>query len=107
MQESINNGATPEQAAREAAMASENLGISVSQGDINKWTNIARKLSKVTISSDTETTQPVKINPYTLRPEPAKATYDTKTANLSPENIKAYQEGISRGIGNFFINVPK
>jgi hypothetical protein len=55
MQEAINQGATPEQAAREAAMASSNLGINVTQKNITEWTEQARRMTKMASGSSTTT----------------------------------------------------
>jgi len=48
MQEAINAGASPEQAAREAAAVSESMGISVDQKTLNSWVAAARNLQKIT-----------------------------------------------------------
>lgn len=55
MQQSIDAGATPEQAAREAAIASEAAGIQVDQKTLSNWTEQARKLKKV----DVDTTEDI------------------------------------------------
>lgn len=44
MQQSIDAGATPEQAAREAATASELTGIPVDQATLSSWTSYAQRL---------------------------------------------------------------
>lgn len=49
MQEAIDAGATPEEAAREAALKSELTGIPVSQETLSAWVKQARKLNKTPI----------------------------------------------------------
>ena len=45
MQQAIDAGATPEEAAREAALASENLGVPVDQKTLTSWTKYANGLT--------------------------------------------------------------
>lgn len=47
MQEAINNGASPEEAARAAARVSEDDGIPVSQATLNSWVQQAQSLTPV------------------------------------------------------------
>lgn len=56
IQQAIDAGATPLEAAREAATASENLGIQVSASDLSEFTELARTLSPS--SKGETTTQP-------------------------------------------------
>ncbi len=56
MQQAIDAGATAEQAAREAAISSENSGIQVDQKTLNSWTAIAKTLKKVPVVTATENT---------------------------------------------------
>jgi transposase-like protein len=52
--ESLNNGATPEQAAQEAAMRSELLGIQVDQKTLSSWIKQAKEMKTL---KDEETIQ--------------------------------------------------
>lgn len=52
MQQSIDAGATPEQAAREAALSSEQSGIQVDQKTLTAWTEQARKLKKTPVKAE-------------------------------------------------------
>ena len=76
MQMSIDAGATPEQAAREAANASELAGIPVNQKTLENWLKVARKLIKT----------PVPEAPIPI-PEPPKGT-PTERATQTGETLK-------------------
>lgn len=54
MQRSIDAGATPEEAAREAVLASQNNGITVDQKTLTTWTEQARKLKKTPVVIESE-----------------------------------------------------
>lgn len=57
LQQTIDAGGSPEQAAREAAMASEAIGVQVDRATINRWTEEARKLSRTQTQATTEDVQ--------------------------------------------------
>jgi len=59
MQTAINAGATPEQAAREAAAVSESTGVQVDQKTLNNWTEQAKKLKKTEVSETTQEKTPI------------------------------------------------
>ena len=54
MQQVIDADGTPEQAAREAAIASENIGIQVDQKTLNQWIEQAKKLKKTVVAPPPE-----------------------------------------------------
>jgi len=68
MQMSIDAGATPEQAAREAAIASENAGIPVNQDTINSWVLIAQGLTITPLDEITGLPAVGEIDPTTGKP---------------------------------------
>lgn len=62
MQAAINQGATPQEAARAAATVSENSGIQVDQKTLNNWTNEAKKMVKQVVAAPVETNMKTTIN---------------------------------------------
>lgn len=98
LQASIDAGANPEQAAREAASLAEGMGVQVTPKMITAWTNEAKKLKK-TIAPVTQTT-----TPKTARQvgqslgEQINPIYQA----FHPENIIQGTKDIASTVGNFF-----
>jgi len=109
LQRSINTGATPEEAAQEANLASYNAGINVSQETINGWLREAKTLKKQTsipaVVTDEQRrslilSQPVPRNPLTGNNTQSVGTnpfggLDLGSIDLSPEARKNFQESSS------------
>ena len=89
MQATIDADGTPEQAAREAAIASANMGISVNQKQLNEWTEQARKMTKTPITP-------------TITPLPPTS------AEIGRQFPAAFAETFTapgRAVGNFYENL--
>jgi len=78
MQQVIDAGGSPEEAAREAAMVSENQGIQVTQKQLSQWTRQARSIEKI--------------------PTPAV----TPPKKMSPEEIGRHFRGTIGGVAREF-----
>lgn len=98
MQNGIDAGVSPEEAAQAAATASEAIGVSVDQKTLNAWTEQARKLVK----KPTPPPAPVPV-PITAR-EAGKAT--KSTIEYMPqavyETLSGTQAKVLQTTGNFF-----
>lgn len=76
MQAAIDQGATPEQAARAAASVSEGSGIQVDQTTLNNWTNQARNLKKAPAQAPTSGPGSFINNQQPTAPEDNRGAFD-------------------------------
>lgn len=97
MQQSIDAGATPEQAAQEAVRASEALGIPVDQKTLSQWTAQARKLKKTPATASAPAPTPV--------PAVQKGRNIRSVLSYYPEaQDETFRRigGVGQSIGSFF-----
>lgn len=80
MQEAINQGASPAQAAREAAAVAEGMGLSVNLNMLNSWTTQASKLVKAPAPAPA----PAPAKTTKQRPGPLTGTRPQTTQNGKP-----------------------
>ncbi len=95
LQEAINNGATPEQAAREAASVSEAAGIPVDQKTLNSLTTQARSLTKAPAPT---TTGGINLN------QPSGQTLTSTQTTPTTEATYAQSHGFFDTIYNYLFN---
>ena len=89
MQQVIDAGGTPEQAAREAAIASANMGVSVNQKQLTAWTEQARKM---------------KMTPTPVQPTPKPIT-PIETGRYFPSALSETIEAPGKAVGQFWENL--
>ena len=103
MQLAIDTGATPELAAREAALASESSGIPVDQKTLSQWITEARGIKKTVVPP----VAPVVPVVSKTAKETGQATSDFLQNNpyyrtLDPANLLQGGKDVASGAGNFF-----
>lgn len=95
MQAAIDQGATPEQAAREAVMASENIGVQVDDKKLSAWVKQAKTMKKTVATTTTEEKNSAPI--YGSGTDHAKKTsIDTRVQEIQNNNTKM---GFSKTLG--------
>lgn len=62
LQDAIDNGATPSEAARAAATVYEGMGIQATQKDLNNWTEQAKNLTKTPVPEAPKKPEPIIIS---------------------------------------------
>ncbi len=91
LQDGINNGRTPAEAARDVASVYENMGIPVTQKQLNDWTVSASKLTKQVAPVDASTTTQPKALIYPQGPSSAgKVDINTRFSQLQQTMINPY-----------------
>ncbi len=101
MQAAIDAGATPEQAAREAALVSENSGIQVDQKTLSSWVATAKTLSRTPLPPVQEEPAPIKLKAKDI----GKALSPQGISDAAVPIVKTLSNVVKSGAsaaGNFF-----